>query len=130
MMKPAFKVAVIGCGAIAPIHVSAILAAGQELAALCDVNREAALALKEKLGLGEIAIYTDWRKMLDAEQLDAVHICTPHYLHATMCIEALTRNLSVLCEKPLCIRLEELDEILAAAKKEISKVEKDCRVLD
>ena len=115
-MNKQLKVAIIGCGAISGNHVGAILAAGEEIVALCDKEFEFALALQEKFGLTEAKLYTDWREMLEQADPDVVHICTPHYLHAEMCIEALHQNRSVLCEKPLCISLEQLDAILAAEK--------------
>ena len=117
MMKETLTVALIGCGAISGNHVGAILAAGEHLVALCDVKKDAALALREKFALTDAAIYTDWREMLQKENPDVVHICTPHYLHAEMCVEALKQNRSVLCEKPLCISLAQLKQILAAEKK-------------
>ena len=115
-MAEQLKVALIGCGAISGNHVGAILAAGEKLVALCDIKTDAAKALKEKFSLADTALYTDWREMLQREAPDVVHICTPHYLHAEMCVEALKQNRSVLCEKPLCISLEQLDAILAAEK--------------
>ena len=54
--------------------------------------------------------------MLNNSALDAVHICTPHYLHAPMIVEALGRGINVLCEKPLCINEEQLTDIENAVK--------------
>ena len=54
--------------------------------------------------------------MLRAEHPDIVHICTPHYLHAPMAIEALEKDIHVLCEKPLCISYEQLEALRAAEK--------------
>ena len=45
------RVAVIGCGAIAGTHVAALQAAGQRICALCDIDREKAVALAAKFGL-------------------------------------------------------------------------------
>ncbi|MBO5269218.1 MAG: Gfo/Idh/MocA family oxidoreductase, partial [Clostridia bacterium] len=47
---------------------------------------------------------------------DVVHICTPHYLHADMIVAALRRNVNVLCEKPMCIREEDIPRILEAER--------------
>ena len=55
--------------------------------------------------------------MLENAHPDAVHICTPHYLHTQMILSALERNIHVLCEKPLCIRKEDIPVIIAAQKK-------------
>ena len=115
-MKKQFRVAVIGCGAICSSHIRALLETKQDICALCDVDPTHAAEIIEKHALGEIPVYTDYREMLDAEHPDSVHICTPHYLHAPMCIEALKRNIHVLCEKPLSINEEQLAAVLEAAK--------------
>ncbi len=111
-----FRVAVIGCGAISGNHINGILAAGHTVCALCDIVRESAEKKASEYGLTAAAIYTDYVEMLDRESPDAVHICTPHYLHAPMCVEALGRNIHVLCEKPLSINMEQLHAVLAAEK--------------
>ena len=112
----AFRVAVIGCGAISGNHINGILAAGNKICALCDIDPAHAKDSAERYNLGDVAIYTDYIEMLDREQPDSVHICTPHYLHAQMCVEALQRNINVLCEKPLAINMEQLHAVLAAEK--------------
>lgn len=117
-----FRVAVIGCGAISGNHINGILNAGQSVCALCDIVPENAKENIEKFGLGDIPVYTDYKEMLDKEKPDSVHICTPHYLHAPMCVEALQRNINVLCEKPLCISMEQLHAVLEAEKKSRAKL--------
>ena len=109
-----FRVALIGCGAISGNHVNAILSAGQTLCALCDVEIHRAKALAEKFDLQELPLYTDYKEMLDREHPDALHIATPHYLHAEMVTEALGRNIHVLCEKPIGISLDQLEAIKKA----------------
>lgn len=109
------KVGIIGMGAIGPIHVNALKARGQKIVAICDLEREKCDKVIEKFALSA-KIYTDYKQMLDAEELDVVHICTPHYLHAEMVCEGLKRNINVLCEKPLAISLEQLDKIEQAVK--------------
>lgn len=103
------KTAIIGLGVIGRLHAD-VVEKYSSLAAVCDV-REEALA-----PYAHTARYTDYKKMLDEVRPDAVHICTPHYLHAEMVIEALSRDISVLCEKPLCIRAEDIPAILEAEK--------------
>ena len=121
-MKDKFRIAIIGCGAISGNHVKGILASGQELCALCDIQPGQAAALIQKYELDKLPIYTDYLEMLDAEKPDVVHICTPHYLHAEMCVEALGRNINVLCEKPLAISTKQLSDIEEAAKKSKAKL--------
>lgn len=104
------KAAVIGYGVIGKHH-TAILREMGILAAVCDVRRE---VLAE---LSDVELYDNYVEMLDTLHPDTVHICTPHYLHAEMVIEALARDINVLCEKPLCIRSEDIPRILEAEKK-------------
>ena len=115
-MKKKMRIAIIGCGAIAGNHVKGVLASGQELCALCDVDPAQSARILEKYELGSLPTYTDYRQMLDRERPDVVHVCTPHHLHAEMCIEALARQIHVLCEKPLAISMEQLAAIEKAAK--------------
>lgn len=115
-MSTPYRVAVIGCGAICGNHIKAIQAAGQTLCALCDIVPSHAEEKIEKYGLNDIPIYTDYQTLLETEQPDAIHICTPHYLHAPMAIAALEKNIHVLCEKPLCISLEQLSDLRQAVK--------------
>lgn len=110
-MATQFRVAVVGCGAISPLHVKGILNAGQNLCALCDILPERAEKIKEASGLSETRVYTDYLAMLDTEKPDAVHICTPHHLHAPMVVAALEREIHVLCEKPIAINEEQLAEL-------------------
>lgn len=104
------RVAVIGLGVIGRVHAR-ILRENGSLSAVCDVD---AAKLAEYT---DAAHYTDYTRLLDDFRPDAVHICTPHYLHAEMVIAALERNIHVLCEKPLCISHGEIDAILRAEER-------------
>ena len=104
------KIAIVGLGVIGKLHYSALCSLGENVIALCDID-DSAMASYDG-----VRKYTDYKAMLDAEELDAVHICTPHYLHADMIIEALERNVNVLSEKPLCIKEEDIGRILEAEK--------------
>ena len=115
------KTAIIGLGVIATVHIDAIKNTESEISCVCDIDREKAEKFLKKHNV-ECKIYTNYKEMLDNEQLDIVHICTPHYLHAEMCIYALHKNVNVLCEKPLCIKHEEIDAILDAASKSKAQI--------
>lgn len=104
------KVAIIGCGAIASTHIHAILFNNKTVVGICDIIEEKAVKLNETFNLNA-TVFTDYIAMLNELEIDVVHICTPHFLHKEMVIEALKRNINVLCEKPLCISLDEINEI-------------------
>ena len=116
------KTALIGCGAISGNHLTAIRALPDvELVALCDVIPERAEAARNKYA-PDAAVYADYRKMLDETKPDAVHIATPHHLHAEMTREALARGINVFLEKPVCISEEEIARMTEAEKKSRGRV--------
>ncbi|MGA1866918.1 MAG: bi-domain-containing oxidoreductase [bacterium] len=55
---------------------------------------------------------TDYKKILDNKEIDAVVILTPHSLHCKMVIESLSSHKHVFVEKPLCVNTRELEEII------------------
>lgn len=114
-MAKTYRAAIVGCGAICSNHVGGIIDAGQTLAALCDIIPERAQAVIDRHGLGDVKIYTDYEEMLSEVRPDAVHICTPHYLHAPMAASALSKGINVLCEKPVGITLGDLRLLRDAA---------------
>jgi len=113
--KAKFKVGIVGCGNIFPMHVQSLLnTKGVEIAAVCDIQpRRARLAAKKY----HCPYFLDYQQMLDKKKLDSVHILTPHYLHPSMAIAALNKKINVLSEKPLCINLRDGEKMIAAAKK-------------
>ena len=56
-----------------------------------------------------------------SQDLDVVHICTPHYLHKTQVIQALKAGINVLTEKPLAITLDDADKMIEVANKSDKK---------
>ena len=108
--------AIVGYGNIAKLHAKVLAQQGHAIVAVCDCNPQ---ALENAPGERH---YTDYQTMLDREQIDVVHICTPHYLHADMIIAALERGVNVLCEKPLCISESDIVRVLEAAQKSHAQV--------
>lgn len=108
------NVAVIGCGSISKNHTEGIAASGAKLVAVCDIKRERAEKLSEKYG-GKV--YTDFETLLKSESLDAVHICTPHYLHVPMAVRALECGVNVMLEKPPAMTESEFEALYGAAER-------------
>jgi predicted dehydrogenase len=112
--------ALIGTGGISGAHAGGILKHQDkiECVALCDVSEQNLDARAKQLG-GNPARFQDWKKML-AEMgsgIDAVDICLPHHLHAPAIFDAAAAGKHILCEKPMCINLEEADRIVEAVRK-------------
>ena len=61
------------------------------------------------------AHYTDYREMLKDPAIEMVSITAPNRLHAPMTIDAARAGKHVVCEKPLCVTLEEADVCLTRA---------------
>ena len=115
-MERKIQVGIIGCGGIAQVHAWALAQMENvELKAFCDIEIDRAKSLAEKFsskdegGLHSV-ICDDWRALLDAE-LDVVHICTPHHLHAPMAIELLQHGKAVFMEKPCAISSEQFMQL-------------------
>lgn len=101
------KVAVIGCGAIAnDAHIPAYLKNQQvDIRYFCDIIPKRAQAAVEKYGCG-IPVVDYWEVLKDKE-VDAISVCTPNHVHATISIDALKAGKHVLCEKPAARTYEE-----------------------
>ena len=109
------RVGIIGLGAISPLHIRAILKYGQKITAICDVDSEKRQKVNAEFGLNAEE-YGDYNALLASGKVDVVHVCTPHYLHAEIICAALGANIHVLCEKPLAINFEQLNDIEKAVK--------------
>ena len=62
-------------------------------------------------------VETDWRKLVAADDIDAIDICTPNNLHAEIAIEAAKHGKAILCEKPLSMDVAEGEKMCAAVEK-------------
>ena len=121
-MDKIYNVAIVGCGTIFGNHVKALLDLPYvKIVAICDINIDKAANKKTEYNL-DAKIYSDYEQMLDNENIDSVHIATPHYLHAPMSIAALKRNINVFLEKPICISTDEIEALKAAEKESQGKV--------
>jgi len=86
-----------------------------ELVAVCDLNAAEAKEYADKYGVKHV--FSDYRKMLAMDGLDAVSIAVPNFLHAKMSIAALKAGKDVLCEKPMATKLADAVAMVAEAKK-------------
>jgi len=108
------RVGVIGTGFIGVVHVETLRRLGNvEVVAIADVNEPDKKAERLSVKTG----YADYREMIEHENLDAVHLCTPNRLHLEQATFAIEMGVSVLCEKPLTTTLEEAELLRDLAKK-------------
>ncbi len=60
--------------------------------------------------------FTDYRKLLGLPEVDMVVLGVPNYLHCQVTVDAARAGKHVVCEKPLCMNLQEADTMIAACK--------------
>lgn len=114
-MKKKIRTGIIGAGMMGRTHTEALRRIpGVEVAALAD--RIEVLARRSCEELCIPGVYTDYREMLAKEHLDAVHICTPNFVHFEACKAAIEAGVPVYCEKPLANTAAEADELTALAR--------------
>ena len=108
-----FRVGIVGCGNISGVHAKVLAALEEtELVACADIVRERAERMAASYGC---RAYADYEEMLEAERLDAVHLCTPHGLHPAMALAAAKRGIAVFTEKPPAIDRKGWEMIREAA---------------
>jgi predicted dehydrogenase len=107
------KVGLIGGGGIVDAHIRGYRAYADliEVAAVADVIDDTARRRAAELGA---AAYTDFRQMILEADLDAVDICLPHHLHAEAIVSAAQAGKHILCEKPLCLTVEQANQVQQA----------------
>ncbi|NMO96549.1 Gfo/Idh/MocA family protein [Paenibacillus lemnae] len=115
-MKETLKIAIIGCGGIAKAaHIPAYLKSpGAEIKYFCDFNLALAEELVKEHGCGTAV--QNYKDILDDPDLDAVSVCTPNHVHASVSIEFLKAGKHVLCEKPAARTYEEALEMQKVAQ--------------
>lgn len=114
-MKSPVRFALIGCGRIAPKHVSALAKIPQaRLACVCDLVASKAEAIGEQLG---VPWYTEYRDMLEHEPVDVVNVCTESGNHASVSIDVMKRfGCNVIVEKPMALWLSDADAMIQTAR--------------
>ena len=102
--------AIIGCGRIAPRHAQALQElSDSRLVAVCDIIERRVQHFAQTYG-GKP--YTDYRHLLEQLDVDAVSICVPSGLHATIGQDAARAGKHVLVEKPIALNLADSDALI------------------
>jgi predicted dehydrogenase len=92
---------------------------GSHVVALCDVDRKVLDRTADDLKRRNRTVdkYTDYRKLLDDKQIDAVSIATPNHTHSLIAIAALEAGKHVYVEKPISHNVWEGRQLVAAARR-------------
>lgn len=120
------KAGVVGVGFIGAVHIEQLRRLGNvEVVALADE----AGAQEKADALYVPHAYTNYKDMIDNEQLDCVHICTPNSTHYEIAMYATERGVNVVCEKPMTCTVEEAEKLRAYAKEKglVNAMNFNCR---
>lgn len=119
------KFAIIGCGRISYKHVEALVNNKEEavLAATCDVILEKAEAKKQEyieamnINSESVHTYTDYKEMIEKENIDVVTIATESGYHAEIAMYAMNQGMNVLIEKPMALSIDDANKMIETAEK-------------
>src|SRR5258706_11746144 len=114
------NIGIIGYGFMGRAHSNAYRKVNQffeldrhpVLKAACARNEGKLAAFAENWGWESIE--TDWRRLIDRNDIDAIDICTPNSSHRSIALAAAQAGKMVLCEKPLAMNGAEAREMTAA----------------
>ena len=110
-MRESIRLAVIGAGIMGQKHARIYSEMdGADLTTIIDVDENRAKSLAVRCGAKNV--YQDFHQALEKEELHAVHIATPDFLHKEPVIAALRSGRHVLVEKPLAVTVADAEEIV------------------
>lgn len=124
MKKKELRIGLIGLGFMGRTHTNGYKRVGDffpdleyrpVLKVACSRNADKSKAFAEQWGYESFE--TDWKKVIERNDVDAVDICTPNDFHAEIALAAAAKGKMILCEKPLSRTLKEGQEMADAIKK-------------
>lgn len=86
-----------------------------QLVSVCDTDENKRKWAEENLT--GVKVFSEYSELLSSEDIDAIIIATPHYLHPVVAIDAFRKNLNVLTEKPAGVYVHKVKEMNAEAEK-------------
>lgn len=119
------RYALIGCGRISTNHITAAVNNKLEIVAVCDICPEKMEDVLAKHGLENdesIARYTDYKKMIDENDLDLVSIATESGKHAEIALDVIDAGINVIIEKPMAMNMRDAEEIIRRSDEKGVKV--------
>ncbi len=110
----------IGAGIAGKYHAKAISAVPN--AELIAVSTKTEVRGKELAKLYNIEWYSDYRKMLERKDIDAISISTPSGMHCEMALDCAEAGKHILVEKPIEVTLEKIDKMIKKAREKEVKL--------
>lgn len=109
--------AVIGTGNRGSYLLSGVLEQpNAKVAAVCDIKPDRLDKAASAAAKHNPSTYTDWRKIIDRKDIEAVFVATPPHLHSQMAIAALQAGKHVYCEKPIGVNAAQVRDLVRVAK--------------
>ena len=122
-MEKEIRYALIGCGRISPNHIAAAQANKLNIVAICDICPENMDDKVKKFELPEtVALYTDYKEMLEKEKPNLVAIATESGKHAQIALECIEADCNLIIEKPIALSIADANAIIDASKRKGVKV--------
>ena len=124
IQKKQVRIGLIGTGLMGRTHSNGYnrvanffpdLAYTPVLKAVCSRNKDKVQAFADQWGYESVE--TDWKKLIDRDDIDAIDICTPNDSHAEISLAAAAAGKMILCEKPLSRNLAEGEKMVEAIEK-------------
>ncbi|MEU0614164.1 Gfo/Idh/MocA family oxidoreductase [Streptomyces albogriseolus] len=120
--KPPLRIGMVGYAFMGAAHSQGWRTVGRvfelplrpEMAVICGRDADAVRAAAGRHGWAEAE--TDWRALVERDDIDLVDICTPGDSHAEIALAALAAGKHVLCEKPLANTVAEAEAMARAAQ--------------
>lgn len=114
------NIGVIGAGGMAGGNMNAARDY-LDVVAIADVDAERLAAANSKMSKGKADVYQDYRKVLERDDIDVIHIATPDHWHTKPLIEAMLAGKDVYCEKPLTLTIDE-GKLIRKVQKETGRI--------
>ena len=109
------KWGIVGAGNIAhSFSKDLALASGGELTAVASRNLDKARSFAKEYGVPNA--FGSYEELFNSDMVDVIYIATPHTTHAKLSIAAMKAGKSVLCEKPVGVNKNEVEEMIKVAK--------------
>lgn len=111
------KYGLIGCGRISPNHIAAAIKNGLEIVSVCDVEPSHMENILSKFDIdtSNIKRYTDYKEMIENEELELVAIATESGLHAQIALDCIAKKINCIIEKPIAMNMKDARAICKAA---------------
>ena len=114
-MSEKIRFGIIGGGMAGPLNAGALRDIPEaEIVAFCDVKEDVAKKFSEEYHIPNW--YTDYKEMLKRDDIDAVCVVTPPFLHEQMVVDCAKAGKHVMCEKPISVDLNAADRMIAACR--------------